>query len=248
MAYAGQILINFLQGNGGDQTITNGSAALVNKGTQRGMPSLNIPAPPVQPALGQALQQAPVAYQAWCAQFAQAVGQMPRPWRLYLRGHGNRQQKTLGGWGAPQVARLLVDGQLGTNLPGMVSVTGCRSALDQNGPPNLVQVSANNFVADLHRFLGAQNILVRMVGRTIKVTVRTHGPDVGRKVTRAHGQTLAQRRSHQPGSKVEYWWANGGQQGGIVNLPTPMDVEVDAMDIDDPEDPMEVDPDFMDVA
>jgi hypothetical protein len=227
MAYAAQFLINFLSGIG-DATITDGSQAMRNRGLQRGIPSAVVNAPAPGPS-----------YIAQCANIGNVIRYIPCPWRLYLRGHGSRANKTLGSNSASRVAQVLVDCGIANNPPAIVSVTGCRSAMEQHGQANSGLLSANNFVAELHRVLGASGIGLRMYGRTMNVNVRKTGPDAGRKRTRGADNQLGAQRG---GSKVIYWWDNGAQQGGFVNYSTPMDIDDDdAMEIDDPGDWMEVD-------
>ncbi|VWC49380.1 hypothetical protein BLA23254_07657 [Burkholderia lata] len=193
-AYNKQIIINFLNGNG-DRTILDGTNAIVAKGARQGVRSTVFN-----------------ANRCTTDEIAREASSTMGPWRLYLRGHGDFQRKTLGGKRPDAIASFLLAIIDQGNLPDVISVTGCRLAL---GPTQIATQAPNiaskdSFVGDLHRMLGEHNIHVRMSGRAMLVSVHGAGTKIGRKITFiSEGQY---RHHEQSRSKVIFFWDENGNQ------------------------------------
>jgi hypothetical protein len=156
--------------------------------------------------------------------------------RLYLRGHGIWENKTLGGWSPQQVAQLLLEANL-TKVD-LISVTGCNLARNVaigdetkrvtpsdkesivDAREGLLKESVNSFAGELHRLLKSLNC--KLYGRTYYVNVagaksipnqlsllyRKHGPGIKATSPTISGGELRQR----PFSKILFYWEGGEQK------------------------------------
>lgn len=130
---------------------------------------------------------------------------------VYLRGHGNWQQRTLGGRPADDVVKLFA------NLPegAIVNVVGCNTAVGAaaDGDP-LGDVSVNSFSGTLHLLLKAKRTTV--IARSQPVQVNEDGTKVtyanrNLDIANPSMEDMLDKEKKRPGSKVEFYW-QGDQQ------------------------------------
>ena len=164
-------------------------------------------------------------------ELSMALGFLITQSRLYLRGHGDWQNRTLGGWSAREVAGALRQNGLAIS-PQMVSVTGCQCARavapgvegrtyntdffqKQAANQLLLEKSVHSFAGLLHDRLGRLGILSPVYGRVFSVTIIGDNDEhlmVGQKITALpNGDEKNHRRyskilfTRKQGQAVQEW-------------------------------------------
>ncbi|MCW5834642.1 MAG: hypothetical protein KIS78_19725 [Labilithrix sp.] len=223
--YDKNLIVQFLDGNG-DDIIKNGSrdlkALLESESGPNIVPIVTVPFVAPRPfGLDRDKR----------AELAAALGDLSSDSRLYLRGHGDWERRTLGGWSAREVGGVL-GGRLRIS-PKLISVTGCRCAravapgAESNTTVSgaarvaanrlLLEESPSSFVGVLHFRLRRHGITSPMVGRVFFVTV-IGAPEndaqlsVGQKITAISGD----ERNHRPQSKIRFDWEGTTQTAAWV--------------------------------
>ncbi|MBX3215497.1 MAG: hypothetical protein KF850_25895 [Labilithrix sp.] len=225
--YDKNLIVQFLDGKG-DGIITAGSSdlkSLIESETGKDtVPIVTVPYVIPRPfGLGRDKRD----------ELAAALGDLTTDSRLYLRGHGDWEQRTLGSWDAREVGGVL-GGKLKVS-PKLISVTGCRCARAvapgaesntmvsgaQRVAANklLLEESPKSFVGLLHSRLQRYGITSPLVGRVFFVTVvgsDHRGNDgqwrVGQKITAISGD----ERNHRPYSKIRFDWVGEDQKAEWV--------------------------------
>jgi Peptidase C80 family len=220
LTYSGQLIINLLTGTD-DGIITTGSDGLHKKFVQNNPLK---PARVVTLTLGDktallAGQGAATDAVGQPANLGQEIAQVTDETRLYIRGHGDWANQTVGGWTGEEVAQLLAGRGLGTDR--LVNVTGCKSGKDSDAAGTTrVTNSMDSFAARLHRALKTPHGLECMVAaRVYYVTVMNVDIPAAlpgqpasllvTKLTRDEEDWTPQ--NHRPQSKVLFLWVNGQQ-------------------------------------
>jgi hypothetical protein len=216
MAYDTNVIVQFLNGNG-DDIITRGTNSLKNKLHLADDHVVTINWCGYRP-----FGMPPVERQA----LATGLGYLTAQSRLYLRGHGDWEHRTLGGWTAREVAGALVQNGLALS-PQMISVTGCQCA--RALPPGnegkefvgfqqqmaasqlLLEQSTHSFAGILHSRLRPLGVTSPVFGRVFSITVIGDNDEhlmEGQKITALPN---GNEKSHRRRSKILFTW-NGGTQ------------------------------------
>jgi hypothetical protein len=206
--YDKSLIVEFLSGSG-DDIITTGSANLRKK---VGAPIVTI-GPCMPKPFGLPLTKREELKKAFKTLTDQS--------RLYLRGHGDWKNRTLGGWTGKEVAAVLK--MCGLTAPKLISVTGCNGARFtgysktesdyfagtfaevRTARNALLDASTSSFAGQLHFELGQScGIRSDLTGRTYYLSVH----DDGSKIT---ADEMGSEKHHRPYSKIRFYW-QGGQQ------------------------------------
>jgi len=165
--------------------------------------------------------------------------------RLYLIGHGEWQQQTMGGLKASVWARRLAACGL-KKVPKLISIVGCNAARDKGTTKvNRINVSISSFASQFHEKLKTVHGLETFVFAR-PYTVRVYSGGVKKKTTHTHeGRALpdkklpsnAKEQHHGERRKLCFFWENGVQkrkwvvyvQGAQQLLPITAD-EMDGVD------------------
>lgn len=219
---AANLIIQFLDGNG-DHLIIKGTNNLkVKASVGKDCPQVDVP-------IG--LREKP---QTTLAALVAALKDAHDLTRIYLRGHGNYEVKTLGGWPPDAVAKLLKHN--GLKNAKVLSITGCNAArgdYPNNKPERLtamenfherkalsiVQLGAtlSSFAGLFHRALGEAPGAIK----TIPVTARMYSVNVeesGKKTLNVGevGREVKAGTKSASYSKVIYKWNGDGQQADWI--------------------------------
>ena len=197
--YRVQVLLVFLSGDD-DQAVIQACQSLVIKAQKQGLQSPTYIASKLNPAL-----------------IAETIKQLPKPWRLYLCGHGSFVNQTMGGYTPQRLASYLACCGLSYNLPAIISLIGCRMALGIDQSITRIEQTASDrsFTGTLHRLMGGKHhIQTPMFGRTMLVLVAPDTlPDVhnrGQKSTVPPGSRVGV--ISQSFSKVVFYWEGSMQR------------------------------------
>lgn len=217
MSYDTNVIVEFLSGSG-DDTITTGTARLKRR--------VNAPDDQVV-TISQCGPRPFGMSRATRRELGTALGALTTQSRLYLRGHGDWQARTLGGWLAHEVAGALALCQLRLS-PALISVTGCRCARalapgaegksfsgykERHDAENvLLEISTHSFAGLLHGALRKHGITSPVYGRIYTVTVVGEGDEdlsPGQKIT---ATPSGDERHHRRHSKIMFTWNGATQQ------------------------------------
>jgi hypothetical protein len=150
-----------------------------------------------------------------CAPFARAelkasMSELTSHSRVYLYGHGDWQQQTMGGATAEQLAQALAD----MPIVQLVSLICCDAAVDQSqGEKELrVSLSANSLASHLHKLLHEQGQKVTLYARTMMMAVIWTGAKLTSTQTDVTVTNLLNPKSKCPFSKVVFDWDGATQR------------------------------------
>lgn len=143
---------------------------------------------------------------------AAAIQKLDAKSRVYIIGHGDWGNKTLGGIGGVDWATMLIARGFSQQKAKLISVTGCNCARDiGTGDEVRVAESANSFASEFHAELGRRHVKLPVYARVYNVRIRSghHGGQArGQKSTRDGTGALAHQRA---ASKVLFCWEDGVQ-------------------------------------
>jgi len=199
--YVSQVVLSF----NADATITRGDENISNKATKNGTTNTVVPLgnPPL---LLDSVRDSEVQAVKVAITGAKA------PWRLYLTGHGDWENQTLGGWSSISVLALLKAARL--KSVDTVSVTGCSLGRDLGkAGEHRIACSVDSFAGRIHS--GLQSVCgVSTILHARVFDVNRSSAD-GRKTTgNAPGQGLewigaVNKRDY---SKLTFKWIDGRQR------------------------------------
>jgi hypothetical protein len=153
----------------------------------------------------------------------EAANWIKGPFRLYLRGHGDWQMKTLGGRAAGEVSGDF--GLLGKyDKCKLISIVGCELALSEKA--NGTGVSTNSFAKEFHRLISSGGTLqmtkyIPVFARTKTVSVTNLEIMMMSKKAREHGwdgplRIMGSKSSGD--SKKVFFWKDGKQMMADATL------------------------------
>jgi hypothetical protein len=214
VAYDTSVIVQFLSGTG-NEVITGGTDRMQ---TRLGIADDHVAT--VESFGARPFGMPPATRQA----VSTALGYLTTQSRLYLRGHGDWEHSTLGGWTPKQVAGALQLCGLAIS-PAMISVTGCRcaravapgdegksfSSYGQRAAAEgaLLQRSTFSFAGQLHAQLCGRGITSPLYGRIYTVTVvgdNDEDLEAGQKIT---ATPSGEERHHRHHSKIRFDCING---------------------------------------
>lgn len=211
--YPSQVIVQFLEGDPADHTITRGSTALDKHGKDLGITSVVVP---MRKSGGLFRNFSKHDKQA----LARAMSLINTASRVYLRGHGDWESQKIGAWSANDVADVLAE--CGMPAVSVVSVTGCELGRDK-GTANASRIGAsvNSFGSHFHRRLGDKHGIYTVVyARVFCVGIGNPEEEAdnpgtwGKKFTfnakdKWEGHAEGSDRAH---SKVKFFWEDGRQR------------------------------------
>jgi hypothetical protein len=143
--------------------------------------------------------------------------------RIYLNGHGDWRNQTIGGMFAGEAALFLGMARVPNGI--VISITGCEMARDLSSPNyGAIGNSVDSFASNLHRRLKEEHGVETIVfARVAKTMTGTKGTTEGVKITYDAdpdswpGHLRPPVTYHGERTKVCFWWKDGKQARGWWN-------------------------------
>jgi|GEM_PF-6759781 len=141
--------------------------------------------------------------------------------RIYLIGHGNWRQQTIGGCGVRSVAKIFSQWNLPQYI--LISILGCSLARDDDSEGyGLLAHSIDSFASNLHKRLKDKYKIRTIVYARVQHVGMSGTEQVGRKgvylkKTHVEKGKIAYRHDR---SKVRFWWKGDLQMRAWVNYTT----------------------------
>lgn len=149
--------------------------------------------------------------------------------RLYIRGHGNSTQQTVGGVGWNEWAETLV--ACGLPSVSLISICACKAGRDASVPKAndnlqlsmnddfeipgpggvLLQQTADSFASNFHRRLGALGVRTTVFARVFNVQIGGGGGAAPSGGKSTGSQNTIGRQHHRVRSKLGYSWTGARQ-------------------------------------